>query len=92
MNAIRNILEKFLEGSSPEQLRSELTKGNRPYFQTLKDSNLVCLCQSADLPDFVQATVSFFKGNYVERECVKNVENAWAIPKNPANEELALAA
>ena len=29
----------FLDESSPEQLREELKKGNRPFFQTMKDES-----------------------------------------------------
>jgi hypothetical protein len=34
---MKRVLEDFLESSSPEQLREELEKGNRPLFQTMKD-------------------------------------------------------
>ena len=35
---MKKALEDFLESSSPEQLREELKKGNRPLFQTMKDN------------------------------------------------------
>lgn len=42
MKAMREILEEFLQNSSPEQLREELAKGNRPFFQTIQDPILIC--------------------------------------------------
>ena len=32
---MKETLEHFIESSSPEQLRAELEKGNRPFLQTL---------------------------------------------------------
>jgi hypothetical protein len=90
MNAMQNILEEFLENSTPEQLRAELTKGNRPFFQTLTDSDLVCFSPVASLPDSIPATVSFFRGNFVADD---SAEQAWeSFVKHTASEELALAA
>ena len=37
VNNMKKILQDFLDNSSPEQLREELKKGNRPFLQTLKD-------------------------------------------------------
>lgn len=90
MNAMRTILEEFLENSTPEQLRAELIKGNRPFFQTLTDSVLVCFNQAPALPESIPATVSFFRGSFVKDE---SADEAWdANVKNAANQELALAA
>ncbi len=38
---MRKMLKDFLDNSSPEQLREELKKGNRPFFQTLKDPTII---------------------------------------------------
>jgi hypothetical protein len=37
-NNLQKTLQTFLEESSPEQLREELKKGNRPFFQTMKNN------------------------------------------------------
>jgi hypothetical protein len=90
MKAMRTILEEFLANSTPEQLRAELTKGNRPFFQTLTDSVLVCFNQASALPESIPATVSFFRGSFVEDE---SADEAWDTNvRNAANQELALAA
>jgi hypothetical protein len=90
MNAMHTILEEFLQKSSPEQLRAELAKGNRPFFQTLTDSELVCFAPEAALPKSIPATVSFFRGDFAEDA---SAEEDWdAYVKHVANEEPALAA
>ena len=93
MNAMRKILEEFLENSSPEQLRAELSKGNRPFFQTLEDSVLGCENQSA-LPTSIPASVSFFNGTFAQEElCNKEWASVRAATMEvAANQELALAA
>ena len=63
MKAMRSILEDYLANSTPEQLRAELTKGNRPYFQTLEDPEWICANEPA-LPAAIPATVSFFEGMF----------------------------
>jgi hypothetical protein len=89
MNAMQNILGEFLANSTPEQLRAELNKGNRPFFQTLTDSDFVCFSSAPALPDSIPATVSFFRGNFVEDE----TEETWnSSAEHTANEELSLAA
>lgn len=90
MNAMQNILAEFLANSTPEQLRAELTKGNRPFFQTIKDSVLVCFNPVPALPESVPATVSFFLGDFVEQNAT--AESWEEIVENSANEEMALAA
>jgi hypothetical protein len=37
MNDLKIKLQKFINDSSPEELRAELLKGNRPFFQTIGD-------------------------------------------------------
>lgn len=89
MKAMRNILEEFLQNSTPEQLRAELAKGNRPFFQTLEDSVMVCANQSA-MPVSVQANVSFFEGIFAE---VETNDEPWNRAQAVCgSNELALAA
>ena len=57
---MRQALEEFLVNSTPEQLRAELEKGNRPFFQTLDDPVLLVAEPKFSLP----ATVSFFQGEF----------------------------
>ena len=89
MTAIRSILEDYLAKATPEQLRAELNKGNRPYFQTLEDPEWICANEPA-LPAAVPAKVSFFKGMFAvdsQQETWKRSEFVFV-----ANNELALAA
>jgi hypothetical protein len=85
-----------LNNSSPEQLRAELKKGNRPFFQTIKDAVLVC--ESGSLfPVSIQAGVSFFKGIFSQegaelKEWSGLSAAKRALAENAANQELALAA
>lgn len=92
MKDMRAILEEFLKNSTPEQLRAELTKGNRPFFQTLEDPEFLCANHAA-LPVSIAASVSFFSGNFAQ---VESGSQAWeadcATKATAANEELALAA
>ena len=37
-NCMKKILQDFLDNSSAEQLREELKKGSRPFFQMVEDS------------------------------------------------------
>jgi len=96
MNDMRQILEDFLNNSSPEQLREELKKGNRPFFQTITDAVLVCEGESP-FPVSVQAGVSFFKGIFSQEEAELKEWNGLSatrrvLTENAANQELALAA
>jgi hypothetical protein len=93
MNDMRQILEDFLNNSSPEQLREELTKGNRPFFQTIEDAMLVCECESS-FPVSIQAGVSFFKGIFSQASAPSKEWHGLSDAKRDlaANQELALAA
>ena len=89
MNDMRKALERFLETSTPEQLRAELTKGNRPFFQTLEDSVL-----DLDAEFSLPASVSFFQGIFADDGLVSGELNTYTPTQseNAANEEFALAA
>jgi hypothetical protein len=91
MKNMRKTLEDFLEKTTPEQLRMELTKGNRPFFQTLEDASHV---KEQPIPSSVPAHVSFFKGIFVKKEAF-NLAFSVHLPVREcvaANEPLALAA
>ncbi len=85
---MRDILEQFLADSTPDQLRAELAKGNRPFLQTLDEPEWVCPIPEG-LPPTLPATVSFFRGHFAEEQVV---EESWGIDlEMAANAELALA-
>ncbi len=84
---MREVLQGFLENSTPEQLRAELEKGNRPFYQTIDDAVLIPESELC-LP----ASVSFFQGEFAEQESLTTELSTKFSPHTPANEELALAA
>jgi len=89
MNAMRAILDEFLQNSTPEQLRAELAKGNRPFFQTLKDCEFVCEYETV-FPTTMPASVSFFSGKFAPED---HADLVWrGTMAAAANEECALAA
>jgi hypothetical protein len=92
MNTMRQQLEEFLRNATPDQLRDELNRGNRPFFQTLEDPALICDEQM--LPRFVPAYVSFFEGAFaVQEPCSAEFELGFAPDALQAeDEELASAA
>jgi hypothetical protein len=93
MKAMQNILDEFIANSTPEQLRAELAKGNRPLLQTISDENLVCKPSVPVLPETVPATVSFYVGVFSVDEANREVwSNAAALAAQATEEQLALAA
>lgn len=88
MNEIRKALEDLLNNSTPDELRAELRKGNRPFFQTLEDPVLISEPQFS-----VPAFVSFFQGTFAQES--PSSEQTTSVPTQTclaANQELALAA
>lgn len=94
MNDMRKILDEFLDNSSPEQLSAELTKGNRPFFQTLEDPVLICDDEQS-LPTHIPAHVSFFRGMFCEETVAVSVPDDFlrtSLASVSVNGDLALAA
>jgi len=84
---MRQILERFLYSSTPDQLRAELTKGNRPLFQTIEDGVFIPTSELS-----FPGSVTFVQGEFADQE----MRCGDLDPKEPseleANQELALAA
>jgi hypothetical protein len=82
---MKRVLEAFIESSTPEQLREELQRGDRPFLQTLEEP--VFLVD----PEFtVPAYVSFYEGEFLV-DCEPQPSRGGELER-VANRELALAA
>jgi hypothetical protein len=88
MNDIREVLEQFLDNSTPEALRAELEKGYRPFLQTVEGPLLLASEAKFSFP----ATVSFFQGVFAVEGCSEEFDPRPRNIKAAANQELALAA
>jgi len=104
MNDMRRLLSEFLESSTPEQLRAELDKGHRPFFQTIADPVLSFGDQFLPVQAgfSLPASVSFFQGEFMDLVSTTSAITAFGHPTfsfmdtmnipEAANQELALAA
>lgn len=89
MNAIQTALDEFLQNSTPDQLRAELKKGNRPFFQTLDDPILLVAEPKFSFP----ATVSFFQGEFALGQFCEELDTpVFPSATRAVDEDLQLAA
>ena len=88
MNAIRQALEDYLANSTPDQLRAELSKGNRPFLQKIDDPVFL-----VEEPFFTfPATVSFFRGEFEPEQSPERIDPETPVCAASATSAIALAA